>query len=358
MVTNTLFLFWISCFSLVNAFLFKSHVCYGDLGCFSQHGGFDNAMGELPASPEQVHVTMNLFSRDNPVDGQILSYQDTTSISDSNFNSERDVKVIIHGYHSYGRAPWVLNMTKYLLDLGDFNVIVVDWKNGANDIYYPESAANTRVVGAIVAKLVSILHDEYQVDLKNVHLIGHSLGAHVCGYIGTRVPGIGRITGLDPAGPLFNKAKTIARLDPSDAIFVDNIHTDAEPIYDAGLGTLAAWGHIDFYPNGGKHQDGCPYAVYNSLEDVIHFHFSEIKNDVVCSHIRSHDYFTESLTQSDCQFVAYPCTSYEDFTSGKCTSCGSSPCPIMGYFSEKYKRTGKFYLNTHKEAPFCKKNMQ
>ena len=45
------------------------------------------------------------------------------------------------------------------------------------------------------------------------------------------------ILGLDPAGPLFNKAKRIARLDPSDAIFVDNIHTDAEPIYEGGKQT-------------------------------------------------------------------------------------------------------------------------
>ena len=99
------------------AFLFRSHVCYGDLGCFSQHGGFDNTMGELPASPDKIKVSLFLFTRDNPADGHRLSYRDSTSVSHSKFNSERDVKVVIHGYHSYGRAPWVLNMTKYLLEL-------------------------------------------------------------------------------------------------------------------------------------------------------------------------------------------------------------------------------------------------
>lgn len=40
-------------------------------------------------------------------------------------------------------------------------------------------------------------------DPKNVHIIGHSLGAHTAGYAGTLVPGLGRITGLDPAEPYF-----------------------------------------------------------------------------------------------------------------------------------------------------------
>ena len=90
-------------------------------------------------------------------------------------------------------------------------MITVDWKNGANDLYYPESAANTRVVAAIVGKLVALLRDEFLVDLKNVHLIGHSLGAHICGYIGTRVPGIGRITGTSMPSQFFACVRACVR---------------------------------------------------------------------------------------------------------------------------------------------------
>lgn len=32
------------------------------------------------------------------------------------------------------------------------------------------------------------------------HCIGHSLGSHICGYAGSRIVGLGKITGLDPAG--------------------------------------------------------------------------------------------------------------------------------------------------------------
>jgi triacylglycerol esterase/lipase EstA (alpha/beta hydrolase family) len=30
---------------------------------------------------------------------------------------------------------------------------------------------------------------------KSIHLIGHSLGAHICSYIGANLGGVGRITG-------------------------------------------------------------------------------------------------------------------------------------------------------------------
>ena len=50
---------------------------------------------------------------------------------------------------------------------------------------------------------------------------------------GDRLP---RITGLDPAGPNFEGTDPVVRLDPSDALRVDAIHTDSNPILSLGLG--------------------------------------------------------------------------------------------------------------------------
>ena len=48
------------------------------------------------------------------------------------------------------------------------------------------------------------------------------------------MPGLARITGLDPAEPLFQDMPEFVRLDPSDAHFVDVIHTDAKSIMLGG----------------------------------------------------------------------------------------------------------------------------
>lgn len=59
--------------------------------------------------------------------------------------------------------------------------------------------------------------------------------------------------GLDPALPLYDFQSKNQRLCPSDAAFVDVIHTDG-----GVLGLPFPMGHADFFPNGGKGlQPGC-----------------------------------------------------------------------------------------------------
>ena len=48
-------------------------------------------------------------------------------------------------------------------------------------------------------------------------------GAHLQDFYNLKIP---RITALDPAYPFFGEAPPIVRLDPTDADFVDVIHTD------------------------------------------------------------------------------------------------------------------------------------
>lgn len=184
--------------------------------------------------------------------------------------------------------------------------------------------------------------------LSSIHLIGVSLGAHISGFIGAKLNGsIGRITALDPAGPEFTGKPPDSRLDPTDAQFVDVVHTDMD-----ALGFRKPLGHIDYYPNGGGDQPGCPRTI---LAGSAYFK---------CDHQRSVYLFMNSINRT-CDLIAYPCDSYIDFLDGKCLSCEkfeNKRCPVFGYDVTKWKsslvkrRQTKAFFSTNSWSPFCKTN--
>ena len=74
--------------------------------------------------------------------------------------------------------------------------------------------------------MLNFLVDQGNADIQKFHPIGFSLGAQVAGHLGYKLGGkLSRITGLDPAGFLFHNVPHSERLDPSDAHFVDVIHS-------------------------------------------------------------------------------------------------------------------------------------
>lgn len=93
----------------------------------------------------------------------------------------------------------------------DLNVIIVDWGHGAG-IPYAQATANTRVVGAYLAKLIEEL-SSVGPPLADFHIIGHSLGAHIAGYAGERLHTIGQITGLfNPCGTKDDSVRSLQRV--------------------------------------------------------------------------------------------------------------------------------------------------
>lgn len=110
----------------------------------------------------------------------------------------------------------------------EYNVFGVDWSKGAKTVIYNQAVANTRVVGAALGYFINSLSKFLGTNLKTIHIIGHSLGAHASGYAGEKfqTKKIGRITGLDPAGPDFRDDDNNVRLDSTDADYVDVVHTD------------------------------------------------------------------------------------------------------------------------------------
>ena len=109
-----------------------------------------------------------------------------------------------------------------------------------------------------------------------LHLVGHSLGAHICGVAALELKNrqtswrVSRITGLDPAQPCFRNVRLDLKLDHTDAPFVDVIHTNGRYMTRMSLGLSEPMGHVDFYANGGRSQPGC-VRVARSLSDLLPF---------------------------------------------------------------------------------------
>uniref|UniRef100_A0A3B5MIZ0 Phospholipase A1 member A n=1 Tax=Xiphophorus couchianus TaxID=32473 RepID=A0A3B5MIZ0_9TELE len=263
---------------------------------------------------QRVEVQYLLLTRKNPDCAQKFD-QDSVGKPTSYFNTSRQTKVIIHGFSALGRRPsWVTDLAQALLEAQDANVVVVDWIYGAS-FAYNLVVENYKEVALQISVLVNQLQ-RHGCRLESFHLIGVSLGAHVAGFVGTVFEGkIGRITGLDPAGPMFKGADTYDRLDPTDAVFVDAIHTDSDH-----FGISIPVGHVDFFLNGGMDQTGCARSRFASMYGY-----------VICDHMRALHVYMSALNGT-CQLMGIPCASYEDFLKGSCVDCGvfKGRCPAIG----------------------------
>ncbi|XP_006823313.1 pancreatic lipase-related protein 2-like [Saccoglossus kowalevskii] len=278
-------------------------------------------------------VEYRLYTKSNRLNYDVVSANDPSSLSSSNFNTNDDTKYIIHGFTGSADDQWMVDMKNAFLDLTeDLNVFLVDWSEGASGPTYGQAMDNTRTVGTETSDFIKFLNTEVGHRFDQNHCIGHSLGAHCCGFTGdytqslpTPTGTIGRISGMDPAGPGFEDETRNNRLDDTDASFVDVMHTDGDGI--VGYGIKMESGHTDFYPNGGADQPGC--ALVGG----------------VCDHSRAHQYYLESIL-TDCKFLSYPCA-----VGDKCYTCGSG-CNRMGFWGTK-NPSGTFYLETNDDYPYC-----
>jgi len=68
----------------------------------------------------------------------------------------------------------------HTMSQGDYNVLKVEWNSY---YYYTQSASDTRTVGAQIALIAKYLVAN-GLPWANLYCVGHSLGAHVCGFAG------------------------------------------------------------------------------------------------------------------------------------------------------------------------------
>ncbi|KAI3385511.1 hypothetical protein SNEBB_003410 [Seison nebaliae] len=279
--------------------------------------------------PKHFPVNFALFNQQHPIDPLIIS---SANIANSSFDYSTPTVFIVHGYLNHENMDWMIDMKDALLQNNPtVNVINIGWGKGAETPIYPLAACRTKFVGREIGDLIL----KTKINPKLIHCIGHSLGAHICGFMGKAVEGIKRISGIDPAGPYFESQSKENRLSDTDANFVDIIHADKY------LGIHQAIGNVDFFPNGGKMQPGCWTRRRN------------INLGPNCSHVRAIQYYISSIRQ-DCSFVATNCISWDEF-KGK--DCEGNKKMRMGYFASSLERTQHFhdtyFLNVERKYPFC-----
>ncbi|KAK6636515.1 hypothetical protein RUM43_010177 [Polyplax serrata] len=275
-------------------------------------------------------VKFYFYTKDSR-DGVEITPEDLKEIE---FDSSRPTKIITHGWMASSKSSAVADIRDAYLDHQDVNVIGVDWSDIANNFWYPTPASKTDDVGKYLGNLIDELVTQKNANYDNIHLVGHSLGAHVSGFAGSSTQGkIGRITGLDPALPGFQFSTYVKvpeeRLDRGDADFVDVIHTCA-----GVLGMSITVGHADFFPNGGSpFQPGCKEKTLPTSTQA-------------CSHGRSHELFAESIKHKN--FKAVGCSDWEHFKDKKCKNIYTN----MGEYATRDIR-GAFYLKTEGNSPFA-----
>jgi len=190
-------------------------------------------------------------------------------------------------------------------------------------------------MGKCLAKLVG-----KGLDPNKIHLVGHSLGSHLVGKAGrefkkeTRKK-VGRVTGLDPAGPLWvgiHEGTKLAndRLSNTSAKFVDVIHTNGgtSGIFPqlSYFGALQPLGHKDFYPDGGRDQKIC-----NQKRKRI---------TGKCSHSQAIEWFRQSIEDPK-KFKVKKCSDYKKCTSGTKQTSGNRRTRVSReYMGEGVSKSG------------------
>ncbi|XP_051883684.1 pancreatic lipase-related protein 2-like [Pristis pectinata] len=336
-------------------------ICFRNLGCFTDDvpwgGTKERPIKRLPWSPEHINIRFLLWTRRNTETYQKISAEDPSTIESSNFDLTKKTRFVVHGYIDKGEESWLTDMCKAMFEVEDVNCICVDWVRGSRTLY-DQAVNNVRVVGAEIAYLIEVLEKNFNYSRSVTHIIGHSLGSHVAGEAGRRLPGIGRITGLDPAKPFFKNTPIEVRLDRSDALFVDVIHTNGAPLIPyIGFGLLEPVGHLDFYPNGGELMPGCDKNIISTIIDINGI-WEGTRDFAACNHLRSYKYYTESITTKD-GFIGIPCTTYDDFKAGNCFKCLPEGCPLMGHYADTFPLGNatsepNFYLDTGDAPSFSR----
>ncbi|XP_068143233.1 endothelial lipase [Drosophila tropicalis] len=262
--------------------------------------------------------------------------------------SVESIKLIVHGYLGSRTHSSIMPLRNAYAAQAYENILVADWSPVAN-LDYPSARRSLSRVAHSLANLLQQFIGKHNISHEAVHVIGHSLGAHIAGRIANHFNGtLGRVTGLDPALPLFTP-RSDDSLQANAAGFVDIIHTDY-PLF----GDFTPRGTVDFYPNYGlAPQPGCEDVDLLTASKLILEAYS-------CSHNRAVLFYAESIgLPKNFPAIRCPLKSIKSRNLNGClqyqnASIGDMDESQLIYMGEKASKsaTSYFVLVTNAAPPF------
>ncbi|XP_065088327.1 pancreatic lipase-related protein 2-like [Ochlerotatus camptorhynchus] len=262
------------------------------------------------------------------------------TINDSYISQKIDpskqVSFVIHGWMDDMSLNWFQQLVQDVLKFYGGNVCAVNWGHLARYNYYRTAVNHTMIASGYLTKFVQFLQTT-GVPMEKITMIGHSMGAQISGQVGYNLGGrIGKIYGLDPAGPCFTLPRDRGlqyRLDRSDARYVQTIITSRLTI-GVGVGE----GHENFYPNGGASpQTNCVIPLTSD---------AEFAGQILCSHMHSTTLFRLSLNPS-LVYRGKKCINWPSYLLGL---CGLNKANVLGIHSDK--SGGDYFLRTAVFSPY------
>ncbi|CAL4089703.1 unnamed protein product, partial [Meganyctiphanes norvegica] len=275
--------------------------------------GYQFTVEERHAIEADLKITECMDENDTPIlgcdlgrhgtkqDVRFILWTSNSTVDNFNenhaFDGQNPTYFIFHGFFSMGTIDWIKQAKDGLLQTkSSANVISVDWAPLASVFSsgvigsYCSAVESIQFVAERTSELILSLVRTRGLLPSNLHMIGHSLGAHAAGItskllqtMDNGLPAVAAITGLYPAGPLFFNRNSSQKLSREDAAYVQVIHTNGgtnttvfKALLTGTFGYFPPLGDDDFYPNGGVDQPGCTHKWF-------------------CDHTRASDYWVESI---------------------------------------------------------------
>ena len=341
-------------------------------------------LGIMPFPLEEIDTKFRLYANWSKAPDKYLydiSYNNESSLRTFPLCSK--VYVFVHGWTPTALDdPLTATLIKTIVsNQRDSCLVAVLWRRGVNPFslqaissnfahqtVYFDQVVNAIVVGRQTAYLLFLLTSRGKISSRNLHVIGHSLGAQVVHFVGQyyttlamkfqRVNDddddddnprvgvkIGRITGLDPPVGAFDGYQG-AHLVPEDANFVDLIRValdyqndEQELIGSAEQAFERTSGHVTFLPNGGTTpQPNCVGLM--PLADPFGVPFI-----ILCSHFDTIRYMSDSFDRSlpREKFLSVNCPSF-DMINECMRTASPSMFGSMGRDAEKFPGRGFQHL--------------